>query len=125
MSAVQQTDLLDVLLALEERIMRRLQVASFGIVTNLDTSKKQCYVRTFPIDEEDKSSEIVCVYSDSLEADLVVGSVVIVLYMDKDFRKNLQLVLSGDKLSRLASSNTLHGDSNAVIIQVYKKEEVI
>lgn len=125
MSAVQQTDLLDVLLALEERIMRRLQVASFGIVTNLDTSKKQCYVRTFPIDEEGKSSEIVCVYSDSLEADLVVGSVVIVLYMDKDFRKNLQLVLNGDKLPRLASSNTLHGDSNAVIIQVYKKEEVI
>ncbi len=125
MSAVQQTDLLDVLLALEERIMRRLQVASFGIVTKLDTLKKQCYVRTFPIDEEDKSSETVCVYSDSLEADLLVGSVVIVLYMDKDFRKNLQLVLGGDKLSRLASSNTLHGDSNAVIIQVYKKEEVI
>lgn len=125
MSAVQQTDLLDVLLALEERIMRRLQVASFGIVTKLDTLKKQCYVRTFPIDEEDKSSETVCVYSDSLEADLLVGSVVIVLYMDKDFRKNLQLVLNGDKLSRLPSSNTLHGDSNAVIIQVYKKEEVI
>ena len=125
MSAIQQTDLLAVLLALEERIMRRLQVASFGVITNLDTTKKKCYVRTFPIDEEGKSAETACVYSDALEADLLVGSVVVILYMDKDFRKNLQLVLGGDKLSQLTSSNTLHGDSNAVIIQVYKKEEVI
>ena len=125
MKYAKQNDMLSVLLALEERIMRRLQVASFGIVTNLDVVKKQCYVRTFPIDEEGKSSETVCVYSDSLEDDLLVGSVVVILYMDKDFRKNLQLVLNGDKLSQLTSSNTLHGDSNAVIIQVYKKEEVI
>lgn len=125
MSAIQQADLLDVLLALEERIMRRLQVASFGIVTNLDTVKKTCYVRTFPIDEEGKSSETACVYSESLENDLTIGSVVVVLYMDKDFRKNLQLVLNGDKSSQLASSKTLHGDTNAVIIQVFKKEEVI
>lgn len=125
MKYAKQNDMLSVLLALEERIMRKLQVASFGIVTNLDVVKKKCYVRTFPIDEEGKSAETVCVYSHMLEADLIVGSVVVILYMDKDFRKNLQLVLGGDKLSQLTSSNTLHGDSNAVIIQVYKKEEVI
>lgn len=125
MSTTNNTDLLEVLLALEERIMRKLQVASFGVITNLDTTKKKCYVRTFPIDEAGKSAETACVYSPSLEIDLTVGSVVVILYMDKDFRKNLQLVLNGDKLSQLTSSKTLHGDTNAVIIQVYKKEEVI
>lgn len=125
MSAMNNTDLLEVLLTLEERIMRKLQVASFGVITNLDTVKKKCYVRTFPIDEDGKSAETACVYAPSLEIDLTVGSVVVILYMDKDFRKNLQLVLNGDKLSQLTSSKTLHGDTNAVIIQVYKKEEVI
>lgn len=125
MSTTNNTDLLEVLLALEERIMRKLQVASFGVITNLDTAKKKCYVRTFPIDEVGKSAETVCVYSTSLEIDLTVGSIVVILYMDKDFRQNLQLVLNGDKSSQLTSSKTLHGDTNAVIIQVYKKEEVI
>lgn len=125
MKYAKEDDLLAVLLALEERIMRRLQVATFGIVTKLDTARKKCYIKAFPVEDANKISETECVYMNSLESDLIPGSIVIVIYMDKDFRKNLEQVLGGNITPQTPSSKTMHGDSNAVIIQIFQKKEVM
>lgn len=125
MKYAKEDDLLAVLLALEERIMRRLQVATFGIVTKLDTVRKKCYIKAFPVEDVNETNETECVYMNSLESDLTPGSIVIVIYMDKDFRKNLEQVLDGNITPQTPSSKTMHGDSNAVIIQIFQKKEVM
>lgn len=117
-----QNDLLGVLLALEERIMNKLKVSTFGVVQHLDTTKKKCYVQPFPNDYN-TNAQIECVYNDTLEIDLTEGSVVIVMFMDKDFRKELELILNGSTITQLPQSKMLHTELNGVIVQIYKKKE--
>lgn len=117
-------DLLSVLLALEERIFNKMQVASLGVLTSIDLVNKSCMVKIFPTEQEGKEKEIICKYTESLESDLTAGSIVVVLYLNKDSRANLALYEKDiDNKQVLATHNT-HDEKNGVVIQIYKKKVV-
>jgi len=118
MKYAKQDDLLSVLLQLEKRIMKKLNVATFGLVTELNTIEKTCYVKTFPSDD---NNEIACKYPDDMEINLTINSIVIVLFIDKDFRQHLKLVENGNLDAKTQISEILHSDISGVIIQIFKK----
>jgi len=123
MSVYKENDMLSVLLALEERIFRKLQVASLGVITKIDSSKKECGVRLFPSDEGTSSNEISCKYAESLETDLTLGSIVVVLFLNKDTRNNLLLFENDIDNTIINSIRSTHTEKNGVVIQIFRKKE--
>lgn len=123
MSIYKENDMLSVLLALEKRILRKLQVASLGVITKIDTSKKECGVRLFPADEDTKPNEIYCKYAESLETDLTLGSIVVVLFLNKDTRANLLLFENDIDNTIINSTKSTHVEKNGVVIQIFRKKE--
>lgn len=120
-----QDEFIDVLFALEERIMRKLQTSSLAIVTNLNSSAKICTVKPFPVDDVSQVCEIYCKYPPHLEKYLLKNTIVILLYIDKDFRQNLaQIEKSGGINIMKTSSEVQHSDSYGMIIQIYKSDYV-
>lgn len=118
-------NLLDVLLALEERIMKTLNVGTLALVTNIDSTNKKCNVKIFPSATND-SKEIVCMYGDNIvEENLTLGSIVIILFLDKDFRQNLTTLSNDIVIVQKNTNNILHSDLYGIVIGIFKKKEVI
>lgn len=120
MSLYKQDDLLSVLLALEERIMRKLQVASLAEVVNIDRGALECGVRLVPSNPELEPISLTCKYSQTIDEDLNIGDLVVVLFLNKDSRRQVYLYESNDD-TVLQVENT-HNEKNAIVINVFRKK---
>lgn len=123
MSLYKRDDLLSVLLALEQRIMKRLQVATLAVVTEINTTKMTCMVKPFPIFDE-KAIEITCKYAESLNDDLTIGSIVVVLFLNKDSVNNLELFEKDINNDIMLNVKTTHSEKNGVVIQIFRKKVI-
>lgn len=124
MALYKKDDLLEVLLTLEERIMRRLQVASLGQVITLNTATKECGVKLVPKDVELEEVEITCKYSQSVEDDISIGSIVVVLFLNKDTRNQLDLFEKNIDNDNILEKKNTHNEANGVVIDVFRKKVV-
>lgn len=116
-----ENDLLSVLLALEKRVHRTLQVASLGILTNINTTTKECSVKIFPTDNG-KENEVYCLYAENLEEDLTIGSIVIILFLNKRSKRNLQLFKNDITNKIILEETNNHSEKNGVVIQILRKK---
>lgn len=78
-------DLTDLVNAIIDNVMRNLHVSTLAIVTKVNSNS--VYVKPFPTNEGEDSKEIEVLNSCGLTLD--VKDKVIILFMDRDFRQNL------------------------------------
>lgn len=122
MSLFKKDDLLSVLLTLENRIMRRLQVASLAKVLSINNNSKECGVELIPKDMGVQASKITCKYSDSIEEDLEIGSIVVVLFLNKDSRQQLRLLEKDIDSSNILQLENNHKEENGIVIDIFRKK---
>ena len=124
MALYKQDDLLEVLLALEERIMRKLQVASLAKVMSIDKIKNECSVKLIPNDEDLEAFDITCKYSQSVSEVIEVNSIVIILFLNKDSRQQLNLLNENINTEEILQLKNTHNEVNGVVIDVFRKKEI-
>lgn len=95
----QTNNLLDLLLALKENIMRDTSVADFGKVTKVSEDGK------YICDLINTNETVVCI---SFGISASVDDVVLILFTDTDFRVNLKSIQQGRESSEV---NTVHRHS--------------
>lgn len=107
----------DLLLAVIDKSMEKTNVATMAYVVGNSYEEYQKYatikVRPFPLEEgqEENVLDVICSISD--KNNLTDGKIVVVLFMDRNFKNNLSL----DKPQK-AKTETLHSISHGVIIKI-------
>lgn len=123
----QEPDFMEVLMALERKTLRDANVASLGTITALNESTASCNV--FPLMESESEQQVDCRYLESLAGNIAVGDIVVILFLDRDFRERLDAKLNGKSRSYVVSRNSeMHTKKYGIIIGKmktadYNKEE--
>ena len=115
-----EKDLIDVLLALKKAVSKQIKVASFGKVQSIDTTNKLLKVKLFPIIETEQEKTVDVRYLNDDTDDTIVGTIVLVLFLDKDFSNNLRLQERGqDVVKKVSPDSDFHSESYAVAIKTF------
>lgn len=103
------SDLMEVLMALKANIMRDLHVGTFAIVKKVDPVQ----VEFFPkIDgEEDKLVEVECTIQE-----VYVNDVVYVVFADRNFLPALRRLKKGQKMTTMQNDSDLHSEKYGIAI---------
>ena len=123
----QEPDFMEVLMALERKTLRDANVASLGTITALSGNSASCAV--FPLMESESEQQVDCRYLESLVGNIAVGDIVVILFLDRDFRERLDAKLNGKPRSYVVSRNSeMHTKKYGIIIGKmktadYNKEE--
>lgn len=115
----QQYDLVTVFQASETRLMRHLHVATMAIVTKADGDTIQCM--PFPIRENTTANNI---YAFNIgKVDYKVGDKVLVIFTDRDFRKNYDSATTSERSIGTTNDAQLHSIDYGVVIPMTKAYE--
>lgn len=115
----QQYDLVTVFKASETRIMRHLHVATMAVVTKIDGDTIQCM--PFPIREETTANTI---YAFNIgNVDYEVGDKVLVIFTDRDFRKNYASATTSERSIGKTNDAQLHSIDYGVVMPMTKAYE--
>ena len=101
-----------VLDALKNNIMRNTHVATFGIVK--ETNDDVAYVEFLPIIDKNNTTNVMCFNASPFA--LEVNDLVIVIFMDRNYRQNVKQYLADKALSELNIGDILHSMEYGVII---------
>ena len=104
-------DLLRILLALEQKVMRDLKVASLGKVKQIDG--KKVMVEKFPLFDNEPSVLNECWNN---VKDLAVNDIVVILYMDRNFIQNLNQLINNQRLTNMSGKSELHSNKYGIVI---------
>jgi len=106
-------DLMDFARAIIDNVMRNLHVATLGIVTNVKTN--EIYVKVIPNNENETEKEILVINGTSEE--LQKDDVVLVLFLDNDFRTNLEQIKANNTKNLQKNKNLeKHTEKFGIII---------
>lgn len=100
----QEPDFMEVLRALERKTLRDANVASLGTITAVNGNIVTCGV--FPLMESESEQQVDCRYLESLAGNLAVGDIVVILFLDRDFRERLDAKINGKPKSYVVSRNS-------------------
>ena len=115
----QQYDLVTVFKASETRIMRHLHVATMAVVTKIDGDTIQCM--PFPIRENTTANTI---YAFNIgNVDYEVGDKVLVIFTDRDFRKNYASATTSERSIGKTNDAQLHSIDYGVVMPMTKAYE--
>ena len=101
-----------VLDALKNNIMRNTHVATFGIVR--ETNDDVAYVEFIPVIDKNNTTNVMCFNASPFA--LEVGDLVIVIFMDRNYRQNVKQYLANKALSELTTNDILHSIEYGVIV---------
>ena len=106
-------DLMDFAKAIIDNVMRNLHVAALGIVTKVTTN--DIYVKVVPTNENETEKEISVINGTSEE--LQKDDVVLVLFLDSDFRTNLEQIKANNTKNLQKNKNLeKHTEKFGIII---------
>ena len=105
-------DIIELCQSIINNVMRNLHVASLAIVEQVN-SDGSYIIRPFPIKEGETFKKITSIKVDGLSID--VNDVVVVLYMDRDFRQNLAQNQNHQTFTP-TSNGELHQEKYGIII---------
>lgn len=109
---------LEVLLELKNVIMKKLKVATLGIVKTVDTSNHMISITPFPILENEKEKNIKCLcYDNTVDKD----DVVLVLFLDRSSLINLKRIVNGNKAIMQINDYNFHTEEYGIVIQTVVK----
>lgn len=112
----QQYDLVTVFKSSETRIMRHLHVSTMAVVTKIDGDTIQCM--PFPIRENTTANNI---YAFNIgNVDYKVGDKVLVIFTDRDFRKNYASATTSERSIGTTNDALLHSIDYGVVIPMAK-----
>lgn len=106
------SDFLKVLLALKSNVMKDLHVATLGCVEEINDNVYKC--RVFPFSKDEQEKDIECRRLSSVSP--VVGSYVLILFLDRDFIQNLKQINSSQPLTPIKDTTELHSERYGIII---------
>lgn len=106
---------LELLLELKRVIMKQLKVATLGIVKSIDPDKKTLKVKPFPILVDEQEKYIDCRYFNNAPT---IDSVVLILFLDRNFHNNLKRIEKGDLTIAQIDNNIFHTEDYAIAIQM-------
>lgn len=112
------SDILQVFLTFEKRINKLLKVASLGKITSFNDNDKSVNVQLFPKFKNETNKMITCYYLNDKEG-LEVGQIVCVLFLDRNFIKNLKKMQEGRSEVLVCDDSELHSDKFGIILKVY------
>lgn len=114
----QQYDLVTVFKASETRLMRHLHVATMAVVTKSDGDSVQCM--PFPIREGTTTNNI---YAYNIgKSEFKEGDKVLVIFTDRDFRKNYSSATTSERSIATTNDAKLHSIDYGVVIPIAKDE---
>lgn len=116
----QQYDLVTVFQASETRIMRHLHVATMAVVTKIDGDTIQCM--PFPIRENTTANTIYAFNIGNVAYE--VGDKVLVIFTDRDFRKNYNSVTTSERSIGKTNDAKLHSIDYGVVMPIVKETKV-
>ena len=113
---------LDVALEIVNAAKRTIKVATLAILKSVDSSNQTCKVMPFPISTGTQEKLITVRYlnADSQnELENELGKTVLVLFLDKDFRKNFNYQLKGKSDILQVNDDNLHTEDFGIIIKTF------
>lgn len=121
-----QSDWLEIFQALENKILKDLNVATCARVTKAASDlSDEVTVSIFPLLQTEKEQEINCVYLSDLKSRLIEGAIVLVLFLDRDFRGNLSNQRQGNvRPDYLSPKSTFHSKKYGCIIGIIKDSQL-
>lgn len=115
----QQYDLVTVFKSSETRIMRHLHVSTMAVVTKIDGDTIQCM--PFPIRENTTANNI---YAFNIgNVDYEVGDKVLVIFTDRDFRKNYASATTSERSIGTTNDALLHSIDYGVVLPIVKESK--
>ena len=142
-----QSSELTTLTQLRKYILPLINVGTLATVISIDKEKGTVKVKPFPLLDSENQKNITCHcsmfrdlikvndinslkgYSDSFEYKwknltevLTVDDIVCVVFMDRNFEKNLSQARSGNKLTNLNDETKYHSDSYGIVVSVVNKK---
>lgn len=115
----QQYDLVTVFKSSETRIMRHLHVSTMAVVTKIDGDTIQCM--PFPIRENTTANNIYAFNIGNVNYE--VGDKVLVIFTDRDFRKNYASATTSERSIGTTNDALLHSIDYGVVIPMTKAYE--
>ena len=112
-------DFLSVLLSLERHIMKNLKVGSLGVIQTIDITNKKVLVELFPRSKNEDIKYINCFCLTNNISNLAKGQIVCVLFLDKNFIKNLKQLQTGVQSNLEVDDTILHNESYGIILNTY------
>lgn len=117
------SDFLQVLLALEEKTIRDIKVASLGIIESVDVDKGTANVKLFPLLNDESNYKIITAYAlNELTSDTFnQGDIVLCLFLDRNFIYNLMRYKANQRFDDLIpiDENNFHDEKYAIMIKTY------
>lgn len=103
----------DIMLQINKKGAYDLNVASFGIIRDINENAKTAKVEFFPLTKKENRKFMTCVCPMASE----VNDLVFVVFADRNFWQNFKQYFSNQQLSSLNNNELLHSDSYGVIVR--------
>lgn len=116
------SDFLQVLLALEEKTIRDIKVASLGVIENVNIENGTADVKLFPILKDESNYKIITAYAlNDLTDAFSQGDIVLCLFLDRNFIYNLIKYKSSKNFDdiRKIDESSFHNEKYAIMIKTY------